>query len=238
MRIKRYFPLWSLATVRLRTSSFPSSTLLSSRWFLYALSSSVYFRTPAKTLGLSSLRPSGLHVVFLVHQVGSLEVLSSRLGHAVGTEIHPHRLVRSEMFLHSPCLFFVLALKASIQELGSASSHCSASPQPSGDLVHAICRLSPPHALRGEDSPRSLSLMDSSRCPSRDLSSVKSSSDVKVQRTLLFCLHTLVEGVGFTSMLGKGVHVNIACFACFFFLSVNNDTCHPDRIMFEIRFPD
>ncbi|XP_017349433.1 thymopoietin a isoform X2 [Ictalurus punctatus] len=60
------------------------------------------------------------------------------------------------------------------------SSPCSASAQPSRDLIHMMCRLSPSRASPGKDGEhRSLSLTDSPRRPTRDLLTAKSSPDAK-----------------------------------------------------------
>lgn len=124
----------------------------------------------------------------VLRQVGPQEVLSSRPDHVVGTEILRHWFLRLGKFLHfflHCCIMPVL--KDSPREFKSLSKHakprsspCSASPQPSRELIHAMCRLSPSRAGQDRGSSSSLSLVESPCRPFSDLSVMKSSSDVQV----------------------------------------------------------
>ncbi|XP_053364593.1 thymopoietin a isoform X3 [Clarias gariepinus] len=92
-------------------------------------------------------------------EVGPQEVLSSRPDH-----------------VDSPREFKSLSKHAKPK-----SSPCSASPQPSRELIHAMCRLSPSRAGQDRGSSSSLSLVESPCRPSRDLPVMKSSSDVQAR---------------------------------------------------------
>ncbi|KAF4079886.1 hypothetical protein AMELA_G00183450, partial [Ameiurus melas] len=89
-----------------------------------------------------------------VLEVGPREVPSSRPGHVGSSE----------------------ALKSVTKR---RSSPRPASAHPSRDLIHMMCRLSPSRASQSKDSPRSLSLTDSPRRPTRDYLVAKSSPDTK-----------------------------------------------------------
>ncbi|KAF5894008.1 lamina-associated polypeptide 2-like isoform X1, partial [Clarias magur] len=90
-------------------------------------------------------------------EVGSQEVLSSRPDHG-----------------DSP-----REVKSLSKHAKQRNSPCSASPQPSRELIHAMCRLSPSRPGQGRDPPCSRSLMESPCRPAHDRPVAKSSSDVK-----------------------------------------------------------